>query len=95
MKRVEITLADHPKQAPYPTYETVDQQTVVINLDAGAYISLNETGSFLWERLDGKRTLADIAQELAEMYNVAPDITRPDVLALAQVLLKEKYIILS
>ena len=94
MKRVEITLADHPKQAPYTTSETVDDQAVIINLNEGIYISLNETGSFLWQRLDGERTLADIAQELADAYDVPLSVTRSDVLALAQELLKESFIVL-
>jgi hypothetical protein len=94
MKRVEITLADHPKQAPHTTFEIVDDQAVIINLNEGTYVSLNETGSFLWERLDGETPLADIAAELAESYGVSTDVTRPDVLALAQALLKEGLIIL-
>jgi len=95
MKRIDISLADKPKPAPYTTYETVDQQTVIINLNAGVYIALNETGSFLWERLDGARTLADISQELAEFYDVSATVTDPDVLSLAQELLKEGYIVLA
>ena len=94
MKRVTITLADHPRQAPNTTFEIVDDQAVIINLDAGTYVSLNETGSFLWERLDGEKKLGDIAAELAEAYGVSTEITRPDVLALAEALLNEGLIVL-
>ncbi len=94
MKKVAITLADKPKQASHTTFEIVDDQAVIINLNAGTYISLNETGSFLWERLDGHTALADIAVDLAEAYDVDPAITRPDVLALAGQLLEEDLIAL-
>ncbi len=94
MKRVDITLADHPRQADQTTFEIVDDQAVIINLNAGTYVSLNETGSFLWQRLDGETTLADIAAALAEAYDVSTDVTRPDVLALARDLLQEGLIVL-
>jgi hypothetical protein len=94
MKRIELTLADHPQRASHTTFEIVDGQAVIINLNAGTYVSLNETGSFLWERLDGRATLAEIAAALAEEYDVAPAVPRPDVLALAQELLGEGLIVL-
>ena len=92
MPHTKITLLNHPKQGAHTTFEIVDDQAVVINLQAGTYISLNETGSFLWERLDGETTLESIAQELAEAYDVSPEITRPDVLALAQELQREGFV---
>ncbi len=92
MKRIDITLTDQPKQASHTTFEVVDEQAVIINLNAGTYVSLNETGSFLWERLDGETPLESIALALAERYNVSPSITRPDVLALARELLQEGLI---
>ena len=32
--------------------------------------TLNEVGSFIWERLDGERALGEIAQELSEAFEV-------------------------
>jgi hypothetical protein len=88
MKRTDITLADHPRQASHTTFEVVDGQAVIIDLNAGAYVALNETGSFLWERLDGEKTLETLAHVLAETYDVSPEVTRSDVLALARELLE-------
>lgn len=93
MKR-DITLNDHPSRAAHTAYEIVDDQAVIINLTVGSYVSLNETGSFLWERMNGEITLAAIAEALAAAYDVSPATTRPDVLALAQDLLQEGLIVL-
>lgn len=95
MKRIEITLRDQPHQSPNAVSETVDGQAVIINLAKGTYISLNETGSFLWDRLDGKTSLESIAQALAEAYDVDITVTRPDVLDLARELLHEGLITLA
>lgn len=94
MKRLDITLRDRPRQAPHTASETVDGQAVIIHLEASAYIALNETGSFLWERLDGETSLEEIAQALADAYDVEVTVTRPDVLALARQLLEQGYIVL-
>jgi hypothetical protein len=84
-----ITLADHLIPAELTTFETIDNQTVIIHLGAGTYFSLNATGSYLWDRLDGKTRLDTIALELSDMYGVDPDTANNDVLTLAQDLLAE------
>ena len=84
-----FTLEDRPQRASHTTFEVVDDQAVIINLNAGSYVSLNETGSFLWQRLDGETTLGSIAQALAARYGISEAITGPDVLALAQELRQE------
>ena len=78
-----FTLADHPKPTPYTSYESIGGQTVIINLKTGVYFSLNTTGSFMWERLDGQTTLAEIAAALSDACDAELWVTEPDVLALA------------
>jgi hypothetical protein len=95
MKRLDLTLRDRPKRAEHTAYEMVDGQAVIINLQDSTYIALNETGSFLWARLDGETTLEAIAQALAETYQVDLAVTRPDVLELAQELLARGMIELA
>ncbi|NUQ37625.1 MAG: PqqD family protein [Caldilineales bacterium] len=72
--------------------EIVDDQAVIIHLISGTYIALNTTGAFLWQRLDGQTPLAAIAAELAAAYEVNPEITGADVLALAAELEEEGFI---
>jgi hypothetical protein len=55
--------------------------------------TLNETGRAIWQRLDGKRSLADVAADLCCEYSApAEQITR-DVLGLATELAKRKIIV--
>ena len=44
--------------------------------------TLNETASFVWERLDGQRTLAEIKQELLERFEVGEEEAEQDLLEL-------------
>lgn len=55
--------------------------------------TLDETGRAIWERLDGKRTLHDVASELEETYTASPDQITRDVLGLATELVKRKILV--
>ena len=54
--------------------------------------TLNETGRAIWQRLDGKRTLHEIAADLAADFSAPPEQITRDVLGLAAELLKRKII---
>lgn len=45
--------------------------------------TLNETGRAIWQRLDGKRTLREVAADLAEDFAAPDDQIIRDVLGLA------------
>lgn len=55
--------------------------------------SLNETGKAIWGRLDGKKTLKDIAVSLADEFQATAGEIEQDVLGLTQELLKRKMLI--
>ena len=57
--------------------------------------TLNETGRLIWDRLDGKRSLKDIAGELSAEFESSAVEIKKDVLGLAQELLKRKMLVES
>jgi hypothetical protein len=46
------------------------EEAVILNLDANAYVRLNATGRWLWERLEGPQTIDSLAQALAAEFRV-------------------------
>jgi hypothetical protein len=59
-------------KSPDAAYRTYDGQATIV-LPTRAQVSvLNEIGSAVWDRIDGRRTLAEILEGLLEEY----DITR-------------------
>ncbi|MCI5224371.1 MAG: PqqD family protein [Candidatus Electrothrix sp. AR4] len=42
--------------------------------------TLNDTGAYLWETLDGIRTLAEIGQKLKQRYAASPAVIEADML---------------
>ena len=48
--------------------------------DMAAIYVLNETGAQIWRLIDGRRSLADIGDVLAQQYNVQPETVEADLL---------------
>lgn len=55
--------------------------------------TLNETGRAIWQRLDGKRTLREVATDVAAEYTTPIDLITRDVLGLAGELVKRKMLV--
>lgn len=55
--------------------------------------TLNDTGKAIWDMLDGRTTLREIAGMLADEYAAAPEALQEDVLGLVSELLKRKMVL--
>jgi len=51
----------------------------VLDLQTGKYFSLGEVGGFIWERLDGTKSLGEIAQALTAAFTVGDEEAEADV----------------
>ncbi|MBN2464236.1 PqqD family protein [candidate division WOR-3 bacterium] len=56
--------------------------------------SLNDTGKDIWCRLDGKKTLAEVAEDLADEYDSSPGEIETDVVGLVTELVRRKMLLL-
>lgn len=85
------------QRSPSATHQSVAGEAIVIDLNSGSYYSLNETGTWLWENLDGQRNVGQLAQDLAVVCEI-PDqesAVRNDLVDLLVTLAKEGLIIQS
>ncbi len=64
----------HPRVA----WQLVDEEAVLVDLDNGRALGLNETGSFLWSRIESMPE-ADLARELCSAFEVDQNQARADV----------------
>jgi len=55
---------------------------------------LNDTGSFLWKNIDGKKSAAELAVLLVENYEVTPDIALSDTQALLEEMSSRKLVVM-
>jgi hypothetical protein len=47
--------------------------------DMNSVFTLNETGSYIWEKIDGTRTAADIINDLISEYDIDRETAEKDV----------------
>ena len=73
-----------PKQNPDTPTRTIEGEAVVITPHDSRLHTLNETGTFIWERADGLRSLQAIASEMKDHFDVSDDQVKADALSFAQ-----------
>jgi hypothetical protein len=61
--------------------------------DMHSVFTLNETGAFIWEQIDGKRTVEDIIATLTTEYDIDSKIAGEDVLSYIDKM--SKYLIIK
>lgn len=54
--------------SPSVIYETVEDETIIVNLDAGVYYALNPVGSAVWTGLAQGASVAELVESLADQY---------------------------
>jgi len=55
--------------------------------------SLNETGLDIWNKLDGKKSLREIKEDLLQQYDTSADIMEKDILGIVGELLKKNILV--
>ncbi len=73
-----------PKRRSDVRVRVVASEMVVLDRQGGLIHQLNHTAGYIWERCDGKSTMADIAKQLAEAFDVDPPTAAADVAAVVQ-----------
>ena len=76
----------------------IEGEIIIVPLVAGIgdaddeLFTLNETGKAVWDRLDGVKTAADVAAELAQEYDGDAEEIERDVLGLLGELLSRRMV---
>jgi hypothetical protein len=77
----------------------IEGEIIIVPLVAGIgdledeLYTLNPTGQAIWERLDGTRTLGDIARELGAVFVAEPGEVERDVLGLVDELVRRRMLV--
>jgi Coenzyme PQQ synthesis protein D (PqqD) len=88
------TTANGPWQKnPALAWREIDDETVIISPTESVMHELNETGSFLWKNIDGRKSAAELAALLAAEYEVTPGTALADTEALLQQLASSRLLV--
>ena len=67
-------------------FRKIEDETILVPIkdnvgDMGSIYNLNEVAAFVWEQLDGKKSLRDIKHRLSEEYEVSAEEAEDDLSA--------------
>ncbi|MCU0666418.1 MAG: PqqD family protein [Candidatus Omnitrophica bacterium] len=77
----------------------VQGEFIIIPITSGvgdeedAIFTLNETGKAVWDKLDGKKTLKSIINELVKEFDAPLEEIEKDILGITSELLKKKMLV--
>jgi hypothetical protein len=57
----------------------LDQETVLMSIDAGAYYGMEGPARSIWEKLETPMTFSDLVDRLVEEYRVSPETCAEDL----------------
>lgn len=77
-----ITLSDIVSTCPDLLSTEIDGELVMMDMDSGRYVYLDQTGAVIWRELEQPRTVADLCQTLGERYEAPAGEIERDVLDL-------------
>jgi hypothetical protein len=72
--------------------KVIDGEAILINLGNGIYYSMDKVGALIWELVEKRHTLAEIAEAIVGRYQVAREQAEADVLRLGEELLQENIV---
>jgi hypothetical protein len=84
-----------PKKNPDIIWRNIKGEIVLLNSISGRYYGLNKVGCAFWEKIDGKRSLSEIAALLLEEFNVEKERLRKDIEELMTLLTENKLVTLD
>jgi len=78
----------------------IDDEIIIIPIVSGIgdmedeLYSMNPTGKAILQKIDGERTLTQIAQDLSETYDASMDDIKQDVLGVVGELVKRRMLVM-
>jgi hypothetical protein len=95
----EVILGGIYKPSEEVVARNIQEELIIIPITSGIgdledeLFTLNETGRAIWEKLDGKKTLKDVAQELNSDYEGTREEIERDILGITEELLKRRMLV--
>jgi hypothetical protein len=81
-----------PRPTARAAHQVVAGEAVLLHVPKSKLVGLNDTGTFVWRHVDGKRSLCDLAHLVAAEYQVPLETALADVTRLCEKLIERDLI---
>jgi hypothetical protein len=76
------SLASRIRPSGEVLFQTLEDESVLLNLKSGVYLGLDPVGTRIWQLMDEHDSLAEIAGRIVAEYDVTPERCEADLLTL-------------
>ena len=84
-----------PKKSEDTASRIIDGEAVIVTPQKGVVTVLNETGSGIWQLLDGENTVEDIINAISSEFNVSREEAEKDTLCFIEELIDKDMVVLD
>lgn len=84
MDGVEIGAETTLQRTERAVHGELPEETVLLDVDSGTAVRLNTTGAWIWGQLEQPRLVGDLADGLAERFEIERPRALDDVVAFAR-----------
>ena len=91
----DITLDSFVVRAVELFATDLDEETILMSIEQGAYYGMEDTARRIWQLLENRQQVAALCRQLAAEYNVALDLCQKDVLPFLEELRTEGLIVVE
>ena len=79
--------------APDVVHETIDGETILLNLRSGTYYSMDKDGAAVWALIENGCTIAGISEIFAKYYQISQKKTQQQISPFLAELIENKLVI--
>lgn len=74
-------------------WRIIDGETIIMSPYGDKLYALNDVGTFIWELLDGSKTIDDIVSNILKDYDIEKNIVYNDVIRFIEKLLENNILV--
>jgi hypothetical protein len=78
---------------PPVLHETLDNETILVNLEIGTYYSLNAVGTSIWGAIDRGASVAEVVESITEQSEAEAGAVESSVSAFIDELISEQLVV--
>lgn len=83
MLKTDVCLSKN-KNIPW---RMIDKEAILVDIKEGESIYFNEVAAEIWNSLDGKKTIKEIAENISDTFDIDPETAKNDTLEFLKTIL--------
>ena len=71
----------------------IDGEVVMMNIETGLYVSLNNTGKVIWDMLDTPKTIESLINLLVDTYKITHEQCTTDIVPFIEQMMQQEILV--